>query len=71
MSEETGGIVAGRLNAVVINQSELNNAVRDALIYQIQTANNTAATVRELAETNRMLTEIKNRENNLLSQGIS
>ena len=50
LSEETGGIIAGRLNAVIINQSEQNIINRNALIYQAQIAQNTAMTVRELKE---------------------
>lgn len=71
MSEETGGIVAGRLNAVVINQSQQLETVRAALEYQAQIAQNTGNTAQELREIKADLRDIKNRESSLLSQGIS
>lgn len=71
MSEETGGLVAGRMNAVVINQSQQQSLLRESLVYQAQIAQNTSDSARELREIRADLREIKNRENSLLSQGIS
>lgn len=71
MSEETGGLVAGRLNAVVINQSQQQSVLREQLAYQAQIAQNTADSARELREIKADLRDIKNRESSLLSQGIS
>ena len=71
MSEETGGLVAGRMNAVVINQSQQMEILRNALRYQAEIAQNTSDSARELREIRADLREIKNRENSLLSQGIS
>ena len=73
MSEETGGIVAGRLNAVVINQSDSNSILRQSLLYHQQTAANTGASAQELKEIKETLNTIKNNNNgsSLLSQGIS
>lgn len=71
VSEETGGLVAGRLNAVVINQSQQQSVLREQLAYQAQIAQNTADSARELREIKADLRDIKNRESSLLSQGIS
>lgn len=71
MSEETGGLVAGRLNAVVINQSQQQSVLREQLAYQAQIAQNTADSARELREIKADLRDIKTRESSLLSQGIS
>lgn len=71
MSEETGGLVAGRMNAVVINQSQQMEILRNALRYQAEIAQHTSDSARELREIRADLREIKNRENSLLSQGIS
>ena len=71
MSEETGGLVAGRMNAVVINQSQQQSVLREQLAYQAQIAQNTADSARELREIKADLRDIKNRESSLLSQGIS
>ena len=71
MSEETGGLVAGRLNAVVINQALHLEIVREQLAYQATIAANTGATVSELLRLNNSIDRIANAENNLLSQGIS
>ena len=70
MSEETGSVIAGRLNAFIINQSQQTSILRDSLTYQAQIAQNTGKTVTELEEIKRDLREIKN-GNSLLSQGIS
>jgi len=71
MSEETGGVVAGRLNAVVINQSAQSTILRESLAYQAKIAQHTEESARQLKEIRSDLKEIKNRENSLLSQGIS
>jgi len=39
LSEETGGVLAGRLNAVVINQGEETSVLRQSLLVQIETRN--------------------------------
>lgn len=71
MSEETGGVIAGRLNAFVINQSEQIAIGREQLIYQIQIAANTKASVDRLESIEGILKRIENNDNSLLSQGIS
>ena len=72
MSEETGGIVAGRLNAVIINQADTNATLRQSLIYQQETAANTYASAEELRAIKSSLQRIENSsENSLLSKGIS
>ena len=70
MSEETGGLVAGRMNAVVINQSEMLDIMRQQLQYQAEIAYNTSFCKRldDIAED---LRSLKNSGNPLLSQGIS
>ena len=71
MSEETGGIVAGRLNAVVINQSDQLVMMRQHLLYQAAISTNTENTVTELREIKRMVNGLANQGNPLLAQGIS
>lgn len=71
MSEETGGVIAGRLNAFVINQSEQISIGREQLVYQAEIAANTRASASELAEIKETLKRIENKDNSLLSQGIS
>lgn len=71
MSEETGGLVAGRMNAVVINQSQQMEILRNALIYQAEIAHNTGVSAEKLTQIQESVKRIENRENNLLSQGIS
>lgn len=39
LSEETGGVIAGRLNAMVINQAEGNNFLRQSLLVQYEMRN--------------------------------
>ena len=39
LTEETGGIIAGRLNAMVINQAEGNNFLRQSLLVQYDMRN--------------------------------
>ena len=70
MSEETGGVIAGRLNAFVINQSDQIAIMRQYLIYQIEIAENTRY-CRRLNEIADSLKRIENKDNSLLSQGIS
>lgn len=71
MSEETGGVIAGRLNAFVINQSDQIAIMRQNIIYQIQIAQNTKISADELMEIKETLKRIENKDNSLLSQGIS
>lgn len=71
MSEETGGVIAGRLNAFVINQSEQISIGREQLVYQAEIAANTRASANELTEIKETLKRIENKDNSLLSQGIS
>ena len=70
MSEETGGIVAGRMNAIVINQSEMLVMMRQQLQYQAEIAYNTSFCKR-LDDIANDLRSLKNSGNPLLSQGIS
>ena len=70
MSEETGGVIAGRLNAFVINQSDQIDIMRQYLICQIEIAENTRY-CRRLDEIADSLKRIENKDNSLLSQGIS
>jgi len=42
LTEETGGVIAGRMNAAVINIAEGNNILRQSLLVQIETNNYTA-----------------------------
>ncbi|MBQ7143207.1 MAG: hypothetical protein IJR84_09170 [Bacteroidaceae bacterium] len=39
LTEETGGVIAGRLNAMVINQAEGNNFLRQSLLVQYEMRN--------------------------------
>jgi len=71
MSEETGGVIAGRLNAFVINQSDQLVIMRNALVYQAEIASNTRLSASELSEIKAILKTIENKDNSLLSQGIS
>ena len=70
MSEETGGVIAGRLNAFVINQSDQIAIMKQNLVYQAEIAANTSYCKRldEIADS---LKRIENSGNSLLSQGIS
>nr|DAF67698.1 MAG TPA: Tape measure domain protein [Caudoviricetes sp.] len=70
MSDETAGVIAGRANAIVINQSEMIVIGRSALAYQAQIAANTKATVSKLEEIHTTIKKLDN-NNSLLSQGIS
>lgn len=71
LSEETGSIIAGRLNASIINQSVSTSVLRDILIATIKTSDNTGRTVEELKQVNTKLDRIGSNGNNLLAQGIS
>lgn len=72
MSEETGGVIAGRLNAFIINQSDQTVILRRSLEYQAQIAANTKDSSVELKEIKSTLKRIEsNGGNSLLSQGIS
>ena len=71
MSEETGGVIAGRLNAFIINQGDQTAQLKAILIYQAQISQNTAHTVEELKGIKSELQAIRNSGSSLLSQGIS
>lgn len=72
MSEETGGVIAGRLNAFNINQSEQTSIMKRALDYQAQIAANTKVSAEKLGNIEKTLKRIENNSgNSLLSQGIS
>lgn len=71
MSEETGGVIAGRLNTFVINQSDQIAIMKQNIIYQAQIAQNTKVSADELTEIKETLKRIENKDNSLLSQGIS
>ena len=72
MSEETGGVIAGRLNAFVINQSDQIAIMKQNIIYQVQIAQNTKVSADELTEIRETLRRMENNVgNSLLSQGIS
>ena len=71
MSEETGGVIAGRLNAFVINQSVQISIGREQLVYQAEIAANTRVSASELTEIKDTLKRIENKDSSLLSQGIS
>lgn len=70
MNEETGGVIAGRLNAFVINQSDQTSIMRQSLLYQAEIAANTKYCKRldDIADT---LKRLENKDNSLLSQGIA
>lgn len=71
MSEETGSLVAGRLNAVVIGQSESLSTLRQSLIHHKQIADNTGESAKELKEIKDTLKRMESKDSSLLSQGIS
>ena len=71
MSEETSGVIAGRLNAFIINQGDQTAVLRQALIYQSQIAQNTNGSWQELQEIKETLKRIETKDNSLLSQGIA
>jgi len=71
MSEETGGVIAGRLNAFIINQTEQTSVMREQLLTQSTIAQNIATTNALLTQIDGTLKRIETKENSLLSQGIS
>lgn len=72
MSEETGGVIAGRANAIIINQSDMLAIMRAALAYQAEIAANTKVSASELSEIKTILKRIDGGSgNSLLSLGIS
>lgn len=71
MSEETGGVVAGRLNAFIINQGEQTSIMREQLLQQSEIARNTALSAERLQNIESTLKRIETKDNSLLSQGIS
>ena len=70
MSEETGSVIAGRLNAVVLNQGDTNKTLTESLLYQKQIEANTRVSANELVDIKNTLRRIENKESSLLSQGI-
>lgn len=71
MSEETGGVIAGRLNAFIINQGEQTSVMREQLLQQSEIARNTALSAERLENIENTLRRIETKDNSLLSQGIS
>lgn len=71
MSEETGGVIAGRLNTFIINQTEQTSVLREQLLAQSAIAQNTATANAILSEVRDTLKRIESKDNSLLSQGIS
>jgi hypothetical protein len=71
MSEETGSLVAGRLNAVVINQGDGISELRQILQCNIKIVDNTGLSANELKEIHSILKDINSNRNSLLSKGIS
>lgn len=71
MSEETGGVIAGRLNAFIINQVEQTSVMREQLLQQSEIARNTALSAERLQNIENTLRRIETKDNSLLSQGIS
>lgn len=71
MSEETGGVIAGRLNAFIINQGEQTSIMREQLLQQSEIARNTALSAERLQNIENTLRRIETKDNSLLSQGIS
>lgn len=71
MNEETGGVIAGRLNAFIINQTDQTSVMREQLLAQSEIARNTATANVILTEVRDTLKRIETKDNSLLSQGIS
>lgn len=71
MSEDTGGVIAGRLNAFIINQGEQTSVMREQLLQQSEIARNTALSAERLQNIENTLRRIETKDNSLLSQGIS
>ncbi len=70
MSEETGGLVAGRLNAIIINQGDMLIVMRQVLQYQSEIASNTSY-CKKLDQIADDVKQLRNGGNTLLSQGIA
>ncbi|MBQ0159898.1 MAG: hypothetical protein KBT28_04660 [Bacteroidales bacterium] len=70
VSEETAGIIAGRLNAVIINQAESTSVLRQSLVAQIEMKNH-LANIESDVRTIRQRVEHPNRNNPMLSFGIT
>ena len=71
MSEETGGVIAGRINAFIINQGDQTAIMRQMLLHQAAISANTGNTVAELQQIKAELKALRNGGNALLTQGIS
>lgn len=71
LSEETGGIIAGRMNAVVIGVSEQTAVMKSSIKYQAEIAQNTRVSADRLGKIESTLKRIENKDSSLLSQGIS
>lgn len=69
MSEETGSLIAGKFNAFVINQADQTDVLRQSLVWQMETAQNTRHNV-HLVEIMNSLKRIESKDSSLLSQGI-
>lgn len=68
MSEETGGVIAGRLNTFIINQSDQIVIMRSSLAYQAEIAANTRISAERLTGIETTLKRIESKDNSLLSQ---
>lgn len=71
ISEETGSLLAGRMNAVIINQTAHIQLTREQLNYHAQIANNTAAAAQRLEAIEQTLKRMENAGTSLLAQGVS
>lgn len=71
MSEETGGVVAGRLEAMIIYQAQANKALVASLNYQAEIAANTKISADTLRNIEKTVSSLSNSNDSLLSQGIS
>lgn len=70
MSEDTGSVVAGRLNAVIINQSSQQDLLRDMLIVHQTIATNTGNNANYAYQILRVIERMETKYNTLLSQGL-
>lgn len=70
MTEQTAGVIAGRLNAVIINQADGLQVTRQILLYQASIAHFAEVTYNEVSTLRSFLTDKLN-NGSLLSQGIS
>lgn len=64
-------MIAGRLNAFIINQGEQTSIMREQLLQQSEIARNTALSAERLQNIESTLKRIETKDNSLLSQGIS